>query len=69
MSFSSTFGSLGSLLVLDCSLFFVVAVGGGNEKRIFSFGKSSVESILIPALSTATGVVYMIAVMVMPYML
>ena len=149
MSFSSTFGSLGSLLALDLFFIFVVALGGGNDKKgyfltvlilailafstlqigfftvrevvptekksdslfrsliavaknkhlimiiviqlcsiatsaygimlpyfskwnlanSFSFGKFSVESILIPALSTATGVVYMIAVMVTPYIL
>lgn len=149
MSFSSTFGSLGSLLALDLFFIFVVALGGGNEKKgyfltvlilailafstlqigfftvkevvptekksgslikilitvaknkhlmmiiavqlcslatsaygimlpyfskwnlanSFYFGKFSVESILIPALSTATGVVYMIAVMLTPYIL
>ena len=40
-----------------------------NLANSFSFGKFSVESILIPALSTATGVVYMIAVMITPYIL
>ncbi|MDO4154179.1 MAG: glycoside-pentoside-hexuronide (GPH):cation symporter [Clostridia bacterium] len=149
MSFSSTFGSLGSLLALDLFFIFVVLFGGGNDKKgyfitvlflaiiafaslqggfftvrevipvskkkgsffttmltvlknkhlimiiavqlcsiaigaygmmlpyfskwnlanSFSFGKFSVESILIPALSTATGVVYMIAVMITPYIL
>lgn len=149
MSFSSTFGSLGSLLAIDLFFIFVVLFGGGNDKKgyfitvvvlallafitlqsgffttkevvpvspkkvpfketlmavfknkylliviavqicsigisaygimlpyfskwnlanSFSFGKFSVESILIPALSTATGVVYMIAVMITPYIL
>lgn len=149
MSFSSTFGSLGSLLAVDLFFIFVVLFGGGNDKKgyfitvfflsvlaftsliggffttreviptsdkkgsffrsmmtviknkhlimviivqlcsmgigaygmmlpyfskwnlanSFSFGRFSVESILIPALSTATGVVYMIAVMVTPYIL
>lgn len=40
-----------------------------NLADMFSFGRFSVESILIPALSTATGAVYMIAVMVTPYLL
>lgn len=149
MSFSSTFGSLGSLLAVDLFFILVVLFGGGNDKKgyfitvvvlallafitlqsgffttkevvpvspkkvpfkktlmavlknkhlliviavqicsigisaygimlpyfskwnlanSFSFGKFSVESILIPALSTATGVVYMIAVMITPYIL
>ena len=33
MSFSSTFGSLGSLLALDLFFIFVVALGGGNDKK------------------------------------
>lgn len=149
MSFSSTFGSLGSLFAADLFFIFVVLFGGGNDKKgyfitviflavmafvtllggffttreviplsdkkgsffqsmmtvfknkylimviivqlcsmgigaygmmlpyfskwnlanSFSFGRFSVESILIPALSTATGVVYMIAVMITPYIL
>lgn len=149
MSFSSTFGSLGSLLALDLFFIFVEMFGGGNDKKgyfltvlflailgfatlqlsfmtvreqvptekknssviqsllavaknkhllmlivvqlcniavgaygimlpyfskwnlanQFSFGKFSVEAILIPALSTATGVVYMIAVFFAPYLL
>lgn len=149
MSFSSTFGSLGSLLAVDLFFAMVVIFGGGNDKRgyfitvlflsllaftmllvgffmtreivplnkrripfitmiktvfknkhlliaigvqlmsigvsaygillpyfskwnlanMFSFGQFSVESVLIPVLSTATGVVYMIAVMATPYML
>lgn len=149
MSFSSTFGSLGSLLAIDLFFIFVELFGGGNDKRgffvtvvilsifafvtlqagfftsrevvpvsqkkasfmktltavlknkhllmlivvqlcsigitaygimlpyfskwnlanSFSFGRFSVESILIPALSTATGVIYMIAVMLTPYIL
>lgn len=149
MSFSSTFGSMGSLFAADLFFIFVVLFGGGNDKKgyfitvvflaimgfatliggffttreviplsnkkgsffqsmitviknkhlimiivvqlcsmginaygmmlpyfskwnlanSFSFGRFSVESILIPALSTATGVVYMIAVMATPYIL
>lgn len=148
-SFSSTFGSLGSLLAVDLFFAMVVVFGGGNDKRgyfitvlmlaligfvalltgffttkevvpmssnkvsfrkvvstvihnkylliavavsicsiatsaygillpyfskwnladVFSFGAFSVESVLIPVLSTATGVVYMIAVMITPYLL
>lgn len=149
VSFSSTFGSLGSLLSVDLFFIFVVFFGGGNDKKgyfvtvvllsilafatlqggffatreavptsnrkgsffkslltvmknkylmivigvqicgvgisaysillpyfskwnlanSFSFGRFSVESILIPALNTATGIVYMIAVFVTPYLL
>lgn len=149
MSFSGTFGSLGSLLAVDLFFAMVVVFGGGNDKKgyfitvlllailafamllagffmtkeivplnkrrvpfatmiktvfknkhlliaicvqimsigvsaygillpyfskwnlanMFSFGQFSVESVLIPVLSTATGVVYMIAVMVTPYLL
>lgn len=149
MSFSSTFGSMGSLFAADLFFIFVILFGGGNDKKgyfitvvflaimgfatliggffttreviplsnkkgsffqsmitviknkhlimiivvqlcsmginaygmmlpyfskwnlanSFSFGRFSVESILIPALSTATGVVYMIAVMATPYIL
>lgn len=149
MSFSSTFGSLGSLFSVDLFFIFVVFFGGGNDKKgyfvtvvllsivafltlqggffatrevvpthnskesffqsmkavmknkylmmiivvqicsvginaygillpyfskwnlanSFSFGRFSVESILIPALNTATGIVYMIAVFITPYLL
>lgn len=149
MSFSSTFGSLGSLLAVDLFFAMVVVFGGGNDKRgyfitiillallafaalvggffttkeivplsnnrvpfktmvktvvknkylmvaiiiqltsigisaygillpyfskwnladMFSFGMFSVESVLIPILSTATGIIYMIAVMITPYLL
>ena len=149
MSFSSTFGSLGSLFAVDLFFIMVVLFGNGNNKKgyfitvlilsllafvmlqigffttrevipvdknqtaffkklltvlknkplmliifvqlcsigtsaygillpyfskwnladSFSFGRFSVESILIPALSTATGIVYMIAVMITPYLL
>jgi GPH family glycoside/pentoside/hexuronide:cation symporter len=148
-SYSSTFGSLGSLFAIDLFFAMVVVFGGGNDKRgyiltvimlsvlaffmliggfftvrevvplskssisfkkslitvfenkhlmiailiqisslgisaygillpyfskwnladSFSFGAFSVESVLIPILSTATGVVYMIAVVVTPYLL
>lgn len=40
-----------------------------NLADSFSFGAFSVESVLIPALSTATGVFYMIAVFITPYLL
>lgn len=40
-----------------------------NLADSFSFGAFSVESVLIPVLSTATGVIYMIAVMITPYIL
>lgn len=40
-----------------------------NLANSFSFGRFSVESILIPALNTATGIVYMIAVFITPYLL
>lgn len=149
LSFSSTFGSLGSLLAIDLFFIFVELFGGGSNRRgffitalilaflafaslqggffttkevapvsnkktsfvktmmtvlknkhlilliivqicsigisaygimlpyfskwnlanSFSFGRFSVEAILIPALSTATGIVYMIAVFVTPYLL
>lgn len=40
-----------------------------NLANSFSFGRFSVEAILIPALSTATGIVYMISVFVTPYLI
>lgn len=149
LSFSNTFGSLGSLLAIDLFFILVDLIGGGNDKKgffltvlflsilgfvtllagffttrevvpvsknkvpfkkvvktvlqnkylliticvtlcsigisaygimlpyfskwnladMFSFGSLSVEAVLIPILSTATGIVYMIAVMVTPYLL
>ena len=40
-----------------------------NLADMFSFGSLSVEAVLIPVLSTATGVVYMVAMMVTPWLL
>lgn len=149
LSFSNTFGSLGSLLAVDLFFILVDLIGGGNDKKgffltvlglsvlglitlitgflmtkevvpvsenkipfkkvvktvfsnkyllitiavtlcsigisaygimlpyfskwnladMFSFGALSVEAVLIPILSTATGIVYMVAVMITPYLL
>lgn len=149
LSFSNTFGSLGSLLAVDLFFIFVDLVGKGNDKKgffmtvlflsligfatlltgffttkeivpvsnkkipfkqviktvisnkylllticvtvcsigisaygimlpyfskwnladMFSFGSLSVEAVLIPILSTATGIIYMVAVMITPYLL
>ena len=40
-----------------------------NLADMFTFGTLSVEAVLIPILSTATGIVYMVAVMATPYLL
>lgn len=40
-----------------------------NLADMFTFGSLSVEAVLIPVLSTATGVVYMVAMMVTPWLL
>lgn len=40
-----------------------------NLADSFSFGSFSVESVLIPVLSTATGIIFMIAIMITPYLL
>ena len=40
-----------------------------NLADMFSFGSLSVEAVLIPVLSTATGIIYMIAIMATPWLL
>ncbi len=40
-----------------------------NLADSFSFGNFSVEAVLIPILSTATGIIYMIAIFITPYLL
>lgn len=40
-----------------------------NLADSFSFGRLSVEAVLIPVVSTATGLIYMVAIMITPYLL